>query len=360
MRHNKYSEYKIALFPEKLESFVKGEVTAPIYVRVKPTNVCNHNCFFCVYASGLHRDSVSDHIVSGMHEDIGHRDVIPTPKMMEILEDFRDIGVKAITYSGGGEPLMHKDIVKFMQTTLDYGIDLSIITNGQLLTKDRAEVLGRAKWVRVSMDYANAEEMVAQRGVSSSSFQSVINNIEQFAKVKKGADLGVNFIIHKKNVQSIFFIAKLLKDSGVENVRFSPMWIENFAEYHADIEDEVKSELERASTLIDSKFTMNTSYNISAKNNATERTYHQCFYMQIVPVVGADQMIYACHNKAYDNSGAIGSIRDKRFREVWFSDEVRRLFTEFDAMKRCHHQCANDGKNIFMHGLLDAQKDNFV
>ena len=30
--------------------------------------------------------------------------------------------------------------------------------------------------------------------------------------------------------------------------------------------------------------------------------------MQTVPVIGADQRVYACHNKAYDMTGCIGSI----------------------------------------------------
>ena len=44
MRNNRYSDLKIVHFPEKLRSFQEGRITAPIYVRVKPINVCNHAC----------------------------------------------------------------------------------------------------------------------------------------------------------------------------------------------------------------------------------------------------------------------------------------------------------------------------
>ena len=361
MRHNKYSEYKIVFFPEKIESFVTGEVAAPVYVRIKPTNLCNHNCFFCVYASGYHRDALPNLVSSGMHEDIGHSDVIPTPKMFEILDDFKEMGVKAITYSGGGEPLMHRDIVKIMQRTLDYGIDLSIITNGQLLTKERADVLAQSKWVRVSMDYTTSEQMVAQRGVSQSSFGSVMNNIEHFAKIKQDdVDLAVNFIIHRDNYRNIYSFAETLKNAGVENVRFSPMWTTDFADYHAQIADEVNEQLAKASELISAKFTLNTTYNISAKLHSPDRPYHQCFFMQIVPVIGADQLVYACHNKAYDKTGIVGSIQNQRFKDMWFSEETRKVFTSLDPTVSCRHQCANDSKNIFIHSLVDTQTDNFV
>jgi dTDP-4-dehydrorhamnose reductase len=35
--------------------------------------------------------------------------------------------------------------------------------------------------------------------------------------------------------------------------------------------------------------------------------------MQTVPVIGADLKVYACHNKAYDHTGEIGSLKDKNF-----------------------------------------------
>jgi hypothetical protein len=82
--------------------------------------------------------------------------------------------------------------------------------------------------------------------------------------------------------------------------------------------------------------------------------------MQTVPVVGADQMVYACHNKAYDNTGVIGSIKDQSFRDLWFSEEAAKVFNTLNPKVSCQHQCANDMKNIFLHDLIDGKPDNFV
>ena len=361
MRQNKYSDFKIVAFPEKLKSFAEGKITAPIYVRVKPINLCDHSCFFCAYSTGFRKGDRENHIQSGMHEDMHERDVMPTEKMMEILEDFRDIGVKAVTYSGGGEPLLHRDIVEIMRRTLDYGIDLSIITNGQMLVKRRADVLSHAKWVRVSIDYTNAEQMSASRNVPEKNFQMILDNLAGFARIKdKSCDLAVNYIVHRDNYKGIARFAKVLKGCGVENVRFSPMWIPDFVAYHSPISDAVNDELALAADLVDDSFSMNTTYKIDASAHSPHRAYHRCFFMQTVPVIGADQVVYACHNKAYDNSGAIGSIKNQRFRNLWFSDEAKEVFDGLDAEKRCRHQCANDHKNILIHQMLDASTDNFV
>ena len=45
------SGMKIFHFPEKLRSLPRerGELLPPIHVRIKPTNICNHDCWFCAY-----------------------------------------------------------------------------------------------------------------------------------------------------------------------------------------------------------------------------------------------------------------------------------------------------------------------
>ena len=55
MKQNKYSDYKIFAFPEKVQSFREGNVTAPLYVRIKPINRYNHACHWCVYSDGTLR-----------------------------------------------------------------------------------------------------------------------------------------------------------------------------------------------------------------------------------------------------------------------------------------------------------------
>jgi len=70
MKNNKYSDYKILHFGEKIKSFKTETVSAPIYVRVKPINLCNHGCFFCIYSDGFRVKDKDNHIISGMHTDI--------------------------------------------------------------------------------------------------------------------------------------------------------------------------------------------------------------------------------------------------------------------------------------------------
>ena len=82
--------------------------------------------------------------------------------------------------------------------------------------------------------------------------------------------------------------------------------------------------------------------------------------MQTVPVVGADLNVYACHNKAYDNTGCIGSLKEQSFKDLWFSEATKQYMESFNAKHRCMHECSNDRKNIIINQVLDASTDNFV
>lgn len=363
MKNNGYSDLKIFEHPEKLAALRDGRITAPVYVRVKPINKCNHACSWCVYKGDRKADQRTEEHMAPvpvtMHTDMDEADVMPRIKMLEVLNDFKAMGVKAVTYSGGGEPLLHPNITEFMERTLLNGIALSIITNGQLLTGGRAEALGNAHWVRVSIDYTDAKQMAHTRVVPERMFQGVLDNLANFAAIKnKGCDLGVNFIVHRENHGDLMEFTRTLKKCGVDNVRFSPMWTPDLAGYHAPHAEKVEREIDAiAHELNDLNFAVHSSFDLASEAHGPKRGYTQCPFMQIVPVVGADQKVYACHNKAYDPTGVIGSIKEQSFQQLWFSDEARVVFEGLNPKTDCQHQCANHFKNRIIHNAM-AQKPN--
>ena len=89
-----YSPLKMLHFHEKLRDLARGEVTPPVHVRLKPINACNHRCFYCCYRS--------ENLF--LSQRMREKDMIPREKMAEIVSDLAACGVKAVTFSGGGEP----------------------------------------------------------------------------------------------------------------------------------------------------------------------------------------------------------------------------------------------------------------
>ena len=344
----KYSTLKVFHHPEKVKSLLERRVTSPLYVRVKPTNNCNHNCVYCLYHPEY----------SGIHQTVNRMDEIPKEKMMEVLDDFKEMGVKAVTFSGGGEPLLHPNITEILKKTLENRIRLSMITNGQSLKGEPAKLLYNADWVRVSLDYCTPEMFTEIRRRPEEHFDIVRQNIQQFARNKSpDCDLGVNCVVSNYNFDRLFDIAKFCKDLGVDNLRFSPFQRfsqTEFLEYHTPIRDKVKKQIEKAKELQDAKFSIGSSYE-GYFRDTNKRGYPRCFYMEIVPVVASDQNIYTCHNRAYEPDGKIGSIKTQSFKDVWFSKKTAEFFKNFNPQKLCNHECSNDEKNRILNEFSNCK-----
>ena len=221
-KYSPYSELKLFYHLDRIEGLLKGQRVAPIYVRIKPTNICNQNCFYCGYAN--------DSLYDGRMVD--KRESIPWELMKRTLMELADMKVKAITFSGGGEPLCYHSIDKTLDLVQNLGIDYSMITNGQALEGEIANSLKKAKWIRISFDSYIAETYESVRRVHT--YNRVIQNIESFAK-KKNADctLGINCVITKQNSSEIYEICKLVKELGAENIKLSPIMVKKSeADYH--------------------------------------------------------------------------------------------------------------------------------
>jgi radical SAM protein with 4Fe4S-binding SPASM domain len=210
------------------------------------------------------------------------------------------------------------------------------------------------------VDYHTAEQLHEFRGVEPRYFQMLLDNIRKFAESKPSqCNLFVNYIVHKKNASGILYAAKLYRELGVENVRFSPMWVPDFHAYHVTIKDEVERQLHEARELCDGTFTVNSTYDLESSTHSLVRGYSHCHFCQVVPVVAADGNVYACHNKAYDPKGLVGSILNRKFSDLWFSQEAGDFFHRLDPSRDCRHQCAADQKNLLIQDILSAH-DSFV
>lgn len=350
-----YSNLKIFAHIDKLNQIKENKRIAPIYIRIKPTNYCNHNCYYCSYADNE----------LGLRDTVYKKDQISWEKMKEIIKDMKEMGVRAVTFSGGGEPLVYPYIVQAMKNVLEAGIELSIITNGQLLKEEKAEILANAKWVRISCDSANAKTYAKIRKIDELAFDELCQNIKEFAKIKKDyCEFGINFVVNHENADQVYDIAKLMKTLGVNHVKFAARITKNIFEYHETFKDSVIKQLYQAQQeLEDSKFKIINKYEGDFDSAMVfKRKYHKCYIQNLVTTIAADSKVYFCHDKAYVSSGMIGDLINKSFKDLWYSDEVIKRYQKFDAMNECNHHCVYDDRNLLLDALysLDENQINFI
>lgn len=350
-----YSNLKIFAHPEKLEAVKQGKRTAPVYIRIKPTNVCNHKCYYCSYAD----DALA------LRDGVNPKDQISREKMQEIVNDLGDMGVKAVTFSGGGEPLAYPFILQTMQAVLENNIDLSIITNGQLLYGDVAGTLAKARWVRISLDAADAGTYSRIRCIPLNSFDKVCDNIRRFAGIKpKECELGINFVINHENAGQVYDAAAMVKDLGVNHIKYTARITKDLDNYHEPFKikaieqiHRAKKELTREGFIVINKYEDDFEF-----STVFHRTYSCCFIKELFTVIAADSKVYFCHDKAYVRSGAVGDLKEHSFKEIWFLPEVQERYNSFDAEKECWHHCVYDDRNMLLNSFLSLNKNhiNFI
>lgn len=348
-----YSNLKIFGHLEEVQKVKNGERVAPIYIRIKPTNLCNQNCYYCHYKNPyLTLDQYAP------------ADEIKREKMLEIVRDMKDIGVKAVTFSGGGEPLLYPYIEETMEAVLDAGIDLSIITNGTLLTGRKAELLSQAKWVRISLESGCAETYSKIRGVAGEAFEDLCENIREFAQNKsKDCELGINFVIGPGNYKEVYQAGKLMQSLGVNHIKYTALMSDNAEKMHEPFKNQVIEQIHQLMDENEAEVKIINLYESDFDTNAVfGRNYNFCGIKDYVTVIAANSKIYYCHDKAYLSQGEIGDISDRSFKEVWFSEETTRKFAQFDPQEVCRHHCVYDDRNELLNTFysLDKNHINFI
>jgi len=348
-----YTKMKVFHYKEKIDSLPRENprILAPIHIRIKPTNICNHNCHYCAYRV--------DNLQLG--KDMVIRDTIPKQRMLEIIEDFHDMSVKAVTFSGGGEPFCYPYLLDAVKKLAIARIKFASLTNGSLLQGEVAEIFAReGTWLRVSMDGWDDQSYSRYRKVPDGEFTKVMDNMKQFKKFGGKCYLGVSFIIDQKNAAHVYELIARLNDIGVDSVKVSACIVSNSGrqnnEYHKPVFALVKDQTARAiKAFASERFEISDAYH--ELDDKFKKDYAWCPYLQILPVIGADLNIYPCQDKAYNlEEGLIGSIKDMRFKDFWFSDKNN--FFKVNPSVHCNHHCVANAKNKLILEYLDSDKDH--
>lgn len=346
-----YSSLKFMRYPEYLEALRNRQVLAPLHIRFKPVNRCNHDCWYCAYRMSNLK----------LGEDMDVADKVPEEKMFEIVDDIIAMGTKAVTFSGGGEPLLYKSLPEVIERLAKAGVKVAALTNGSNLKGKVADAFAQyGTWVRISNDGWDDESFSKIRGIERGAFTKIIDNLRDFSARGSKCVLGISFIVCKENYQHIYDACALFKDAGVNHVSLSGVVVSNKGSennaYHREIRQAVLAQIDKAKELADDKFSVVNHYH--DLDERFDKTYTMCPTIQFTPVIGADCCVYTCHDKAYSDSGLLGSIKERRLKDFWFSEENRQRIYSLDPSKECSHHCVAHVKNMTITEILSLDPEH--
>lgn len=104
----------------------------PYHVRVMPTNRCNMRCPECTY------------------QNMDRKLSIPYKTLLSTTEKLVALGMRAVTITGGGEPLCYPHTQNYINYLCDAGIGVGMVTNGLGLREAHRPTIDSLEWCRIS------------------------------------------------------------------------------------------------------------------------------------------------------------------------------------------------------------------
>ena len=338
----RYSPLKAMKYPDRLEAIKKNEVAGPVHVQIILSDLCNQNCHFCAYRDPSYTSSQLFHVDGNYNPNRK----LPFVKAVEILDDCKELGVKAIQLTGGGEPTIHPDFGRVVEEIEKRGFKWGLVTNGV-----KPQDLSSATWVRVSLDAATPETYSMIRSVAPIHFQKACETI---AKWKTG----VGFVITPENWREVLSATKLAKALGASNIRIGAQFSEQGEDLFSGFRHSVVGLVKEAETLADDGFEVINRFSEKMEDLHLGRpNYKRCGYQHFTTYIGADQNLYRCCIYAYNPRGLIGTIKDKRFKDAW--KLAHEDFQKFNA--QCCTRCQFNTINRAINDVLESDpSEEFV
>jgi len=340
-----YSPLKIIHHRNKIEQLKKGDLIYPTQIQIDLTNECNHNCPFCFY-----RCAKDDQLNAKFCD----KDFIPNLRACELIDEFKELGIPAIQFTGGGEPLKHPDFHKILSHTINNGMEWSLVTNGVLLNSDYVDLYKTATWIRVSVDAASKEIYNKSQGCNGSDYEKVIENIKMLVKHCGNVEIGLSFVVNPINFREIIEFKKLAEYLKVNNIRYSvsytPKGIKIFKEHWLSVLEETRQVVsDEKSSLKVFDLINNHLTNLDSK----QKNYSQCGYQHFTSVIGADLNVYPCCTLKYNSVVCFGNLKNRSFKDIWTGKERLNWIVSDHIKNVCNSKpCWMDGKNELINYLL--------
>jgi len=375
------AQVKMLRHMDRLVDLQRDGDTFPVLIEINPSNRCNQACRWCISgnthlsnpamtpeerAERLRAIAMSP-VISGYPDREGG---LVFSNLTRFLLEARAMGLKAVTWSGGGEPTTYNRILDAVQEAANAGLEQGLMTNG-LYPSSYVPVLGtHLRWLRVSLDTLDAEKYAYHK--RSDGLAAVLRNIEQV--VRYPARVGINMNLAPWNVGEMRAMAEWSRDVGASYFQVRPTlglpfelrdnepyreqprleWLHKVRPLLQEVES-IRSEGFRVCVSWD-KFKDLEDPNFG-------RSYQQCLAHHFVCVLNADGDLCVCMYHLGDNRFSFGNIYEQSVADIWYGQkrqQVLELCNEQLDLETCQVCCKGHEINKFLHLANNTDPDQDV
>lgn len=319
---------------------------APKQVQMILSDLCSHACSWCAYrwtGNTSNELFTKDAELSKFGTNNPIR-FMPRERALKLLDEFKELGVLAVQYTGGGESTLHASHEEVYRKTLSLGLRASLVSNGDSWGQTLAtEILPQFDWVRISVDAGTPESYAKTRGISPKRWDRVWTHIYQLAStIKKTGSpttLGIGFVVSPESWMEIPECTRLAKQAGAEYIRLTAIFSPEDEKPYVPIYHSITGLIAATKAKYDGDgFYVADNFGSRIDDlRLGNPDYRDCAYMRYTTYIGADLNSYVCCVYSYNSRGLMTNLKDRSFAEFWRSDERKQFMADFDARKcvRC-------------------------
>ena len=198
---------------KRILEWEKSKKVGPFEVQFNPTNRCNLRCKYCW---------LRDFDKGGLNYE-----ELSTKKYKEMIRDAKEMKVHTIEITGGGEPLMRKDILTLMKMIKSYGMYGRLITNGTLFTEEMIKTLIKIGWDEIvfSLDAPVKEVNDFLRGWGFDRVVKAIKTfqIEKLKKKKQKPMINIHTVLTNRNYKFLPQMFEFAYNLNCRNLLIEPI-----------------------------------------------------------------------------------------------------------------------------------------
>lgn len=336
---------KLLSTPGLLDS-IKNKQYNPVNATIHPTLKCSCSCLNCLYKEVMHQNLSLD---------------------IEILDKaidlFSSMGVKTITISGGGEPLLGEPsvIAKIVKSGFTLGLNTSLAFRPNKNMNIVADNLNKFSWVRLSLDAYDAQSYEDRRKCNL--FNEVMSNLNRLLLQKKlncpDVTIGIAILVDRELLNNIGKLKETLSSSVKKGLieQIDYILLRPFVRHHDNdnIDYEYIHDLNRTISFTIHDFQRQKlpliyhydkfKYVQEYVENRMDRKSEYCYGSLANIILGADGQYYRCCEFVYNDKFAI-SAENKETHQIF--DELQSW--DIDAMS-CPPFCKHFSINEFVESI---------
>jgi len=316
------SPHKVFSHLDRLTAWRDGDTPAPVTVEWDLTNRCSLGCEGCHFAHTHTKGPWAGKALLPMaYENTG--DVADLKLVTRGLAEAAEAGVKAVVWSGGGEPTLHPQWQEIVIYAAASGLRQGMYTLGGHLNSQSAKVLARyADWVVVSLDCADAETYAAEKRVSENRFAEACQGIELLASEHE-AVVGVSFLLHSKNFTRAQEMMNLARSLGATYSTFRPL-IETHVAYPSQTNRSLTEWIDFNRDWPDIVTQLESEPDVEISGSRFSNYAHwkghgykMCYGVRMATMVTPDGRMWICPQRRGINGSCLGDLRTDSFEAIW-------------------------------------------